>query len=184
MTVFTPANEVTLLRMLLIPAFVIMVIYGHFGAALLVFTLAGITDAVDGLVARWTKETSTIGAWLDPMADKLLLVSAFVVLTIPGLGLANPLPIWLTVCMISRDVVIILTVIIVNLAIGQRTFRPSMFGKVATALYMVTAVMAMLFNYLGYHSPLVDVLRVRLARDHDRLGPRTTSGAHGRVIEA
>ena len=79
------------------------------------------------------------------------------VLTIPGLGLANRLPIWLTVLIISRDVVIVVTVAIVNLAIGPRTFRPSIYGKVATATYIFTAVIAMLYNYLGYHSVLVDV---------------------------
>ena len=63
---------------------------------------------------------------------------------------------WLTVCIISRDVVIVLTVAIVNLAIGRRTFQPSIFGKIATATYIVTAVAAMLFNYLGYHSVIVD----------------------------
>jgi len=158
MTVFTLANEVTLLRMLLIPAFVILVIYGYLGQALLVFALAGVTDALDGLLARRAAQPTTLGAWLDPMADKLLLVSTFVVLSIPGLRLANPLPIWLTVLIISRDVVIVLTVIIVNLAIGRRTFRPSALGKAATGLYMVTAVTAMLFNYRGYHSALVDLL--------------------------
>src|SRR5581483_11667594 len=66
-------------------------------------------------------------------------------------------PIWLTVLIISRDVGIVLTVAIVNLAIGPRTFRPSMFGKVATATYIVTAIVAMLFNYLQYHSRFVDV---------------------------
>ena len=90
------------------------------------------------------------------MADKLLVVSAFVVLTVPGLGLANRLPIWLTVLVISRDVVIVLTVAIVNLEIGKRTFRPSMFGKIATATYLMTAVAAMFFNYRGYHSAVVD----------------------------
>ena len=89
--------------------------------------------------------------------DKLLLVTTFIVLTLPGLGLANRLPIWLTVCIISRDVVIVLTVAIVNLAIGRRTFYPSMFGKIATATYILTAVVAMLFNYLGYRSMIVDV---------------------------
>jgi cardiolipin synthase len=158
MTVFTPANEVTLVRMLLIPAFVILVIYEHLGAALLVFGFAGITDAVDGLLARQSGQKSALGAWLDPMADKLLLVSTFIVLSIPGLGLANTLPIWLTVCMISRDVVIVLTVIVVNLAVGRRTFMPSIFGKIATALYMLTAVTAMFFNYRRYHSTIVDVL--------------------------
>jgi cardiolipin synthase len=154
----TLANQVTLFRMLLIPAFVILVVYGHLGWALIVFATAGITDAVDGLLARRSGQKTSLGAWLDPMADKLLLVTTFVVLTLPGLGLANRLPIWLTVLIISRDVVIVLTVAIVNLAVGRRTFRPSIYGKIATATYIVTAVVAMLFNYLRYHSVLVDIL--------------------------
>jgi cardiolipin synthase len=157
MTALTPANQLTLLRMLLIPAFVILVVYEHFGWALVVFATAGVTDALDGLIARRSGQKTSLGAWLDPMADKLLLVTTFVVLTLPNLELANRLPIWLTVLIISRDVGIVLTVAIVNLAIGPRTFRPSMFGKVATATYILTAVMAMLFNYLRYHSVVVDL---------------------------
>ena len=157
MTALTPANQLTLLRVLLIPAFVILVVYGYLGWALVVFATAGLTDALDGLLARWWRQKTSLGAWLDPAADKLLLVTTFVVLTIPGLGLANRLPIWLTVLIISRDVVIVVTVAIVNLAVGPRTFRPSIYGKVATATYIVTAVIAMLFNYLGYHSVFVDV---------------------------
>jgi len=156
MTALTPANQLTLLRMLLIPAFVILVVYGYLGYALGVFVVAGVTDALDGLIARRSGQKTSLGAWLDPMADKLLLVTTFIVLTIPGLGLANRLPVWLTVVVISRDVVIVLTVAIVNLAIGRRTFRPSIFGKIATATYILTAVCAMLFNYLRYHSVLVD----------------------------
>jgi cardiolipin synthase len=157
MTALTAANQLTLLRMLLIPAFVILVVYGHLGWALVVFVTAGVTDALDGLIARWSGQKTSLGAWLDPMADKLLLVTTFVVLSIPSLNLANPLPLWLTICIISRDVVIVATVAIVNLAIGPRTFRPSMYGKIATGTYIVTAVAAMLFNYLGYHSAIVDV---------------------------
>src|SRR5436853_1111154 len=158
MTALTAANQVTLLRMLLIPAFVILVVYGHLGWALTVFVIAGATDAVDGLLARRSGQKTSLGAWLDPMADKLLLVTTFIVLTLPNLNLTNRLPIWLTVCVISRDVVIVLTVAIVNLAVGRRTFRPSIFGKLATATYIVTAVVAMFFNYRGYHSVLFDVL--------------------------
>jgi cardiolipin synthase (CMP-forming) len=157
MTALTPANQLTLLRMLLIPAFVILVLYGYLGWALIVFVTAGVTDGLDGLIARWSGQKTRLGAWLDPMADKLLLVTTFIVLTLPGLNLANRFPTWLTVCMISRDVVILLTVAIVNLAIGPRTFQPSIYGKIATATYIVTAVAAMLFNYLGYHSAIVDV---------------------------
>jgi cardiolipin synthase (CMP-forming) len=156
MSVFTLANQLTLLRVMLIPAFVILVIYGYLGWALVVFATACLTDALDGLTARWSDQKSTLGAWLDPTADKLLALSTFVVLTVPWLGLANPLPIWLTVLIISRDVAIVATVAIVNLAIGPKTFRPSFFGKVATATYMLTAVVAMFYNYLGYHSLVVD----------------------------
>lgn len=157
MTAITLANQITLLRMLLVPAFVSLVVYGHLGWALIVFMVAGLTDMLDGLIARWSGQQSSLGAWLDPMADKLLAVSTFIVLTVPGLGLANPLPIWLTVMIITRDVVIVATVAIVNLAVGRRTFRPSIFGKIATATYMLTVVVAMFFNYLGYHSVFVDL---------------------------
>ncbi len=67
------------------------------------------------------------------------------------------MPIWLTVMIITRDVVIVTTVAIVNLAVGRRTFRPSIFGKIATATYMLTVVVAMFYNYLGYHSVVVDL---------------------------
>src|SRR6185436_9756466 len=144
------ANQLTLLRIMLIPAFVILVIYGYLGWALVVFAAACLTDALDGLIARRAGQKSTLGAWLDPMADKLLALSTFIVLTVPGLGLANQLPIWLTVLIITRDIVIVSTVAIVNLAIGPRTFRPSVFGKMATATYMITAVVALFYNYRGY----------------------------------
>ena len=157
MTALTLANQLTLLRMFLIPAFVILVLYGHLGWALTVFVVAGVTDALDGLIARRSGQKTNLGAWLDPMADKLLLVTTFVVLTLPGLGLDNRFPIWLTVLIISRDIGIVLTVAIVNLAVGPRTFRPSILGKTATAVYIVTAVVAIFFNYLGYHSLVFDL---------------------------
>ena len=158
MTVLTPANQLTLLRMFLIPAFVILVVYGYLGSALAVFVTAGLTDALDGVIARRSGQKTTLGAWLDPMADKLLLVTTYVVLALPNLDLANRLPVWLTVCIISRDVVIILTVAVVNLAIGRRTFRPSIFGKIATGVYVVTGVAALYYNYLERPAAIVTLL--------------------------
>jgi cardiolipin synthase len=154
--VFTIANQLTLLRMLLIPAFVILTLYGEFGWALLVFAFAGLTDLLDGLAARAAGQKSELGAWLDPAADKLLLVTTFIVLTLPNIGLVNRIPVWLTILIISRDVGIVLTVAIVNLAVGPRTFNPSPLGKAATAIFILACVVVMLFNYLGYHSWLVD----------------------------
>jgi cardiolipin synthase len=153
---FTLANQLTLLRMLLIPAFVLLVVYGYFGSALLVFVAAGATDAFDGLIARYSNQKTTLGAWLDPAADKLLLVTTFIVLTLPNIGLVNRIPVWLTILIISRDVGIVLTVAIVNLAIGPRTFRPSLLGKAATAFFIVTCVVIMYFNYLGRTSWVAD----------------------------
>ena len=151
----TAANQLTLLRMLLVPPFVILLLYGHQGWALVTFMAAGVTDLFDGLIARRTGQKTTLGAWLDPMADKLLLVSMFVMLTLPGIGSANRLPLWFTVLVLSRDITIVLTVAVVNLAIGPRTFRPSIFGKVATATYIVTGVITLYFNYIGVESPVV-----------------------------
>ena len=158
MAVLTPANQLTLLRRLLIPAFVILVVYGEMGWALLAFLVAGITDALDGLIARWTGQKTTLGAWLDPTADKLLLVSTFIVLTLPGIGLVSRIPVWLTVCLISRDLTIVVTVIIVNLAIGRRTFRPTLLGKIATGIYIATGLVFLVVNYLGRPSPVTDVM--------------------------
>jgi cardiolipin synthase len=152
----TTANQLTILRMLLIPAFVILLIYGYPGWALVTFMVAGLTDLLDGLIARLAGEKTTLGAWLDPMADKLLLVTMFIVLTLPGIGSANQLPLWFTILVISRDVAIVATVAVVNLAVGPRTFRPSIFGKIATATYILTGVVTLYFNYLGRKTAIVD----------------------------
>jgi cardiolipin synthase len=151
----TAANQLTILRMLLIPAFVILLLYGFQGWALVTFLVAGLTDLLDGLIARLTRQKTTLGAWLDPMADKLLLVTMFVMLTLPDIGSANRLPLWFTVLVISRDVAIVLTVAVINLAVGPRTFRPSIFGKIATATYILTGVITLYFNYLARPSSLI-----------------------------
>lgn len=150
----TAANQLTILRMLLIPAFVILLIYGYRGWALVVLLAAGATDMLDGLIARTTGQNTELGAWLDPMADKLLLVTMFIVLTLPGIG-ANKLPLWFTILVISRDVAIVATVAVFNLAVGPRTFRPSIWGKLATATYIFTGLVTLYFNYLERTSSLV-----------------------------
>ena len=155
MSVLTPANQLTLTRVLLAPAFVILTVYGYFGWALIVFAVAGLTDLLDGLIARTFRGRTSLGAWLDPMADKLLIVATVSVLTLPGLGLVNKLPVWLTILIITRDLLIVVTVAVINLAIGRREFRPSIYGKIATATYILTCVTIMYFNYLQRTSPVV-----------------------------
>ena len=157
MSMLTAANQLTLTRVLLTPAFVILIVYGYMGWALIVFGVAGLTDLLDGLIARTFGPRTDLGAWLDPMADKLLLVTTFVVLTLPQIQLTNHVPLWLTVLIISRDIVIVGVVAIVNLAVGPRTFRPSIWGKLATATYIVTSVVFMYYNWRRDASPVVDV---------------------------
>jgi cardiolipin synthase len=172
MNVLTAANQLTLLRLVLVPIFVLCMLYSWPGWALTVFAIAGLTDALDGVIARRTGQLTTLGAWLDPMADKLLLVSTFVMLTLPGLNLVNRFPIWLTVLVISRDIAIVLTVAVVNLAVARRTFRPSMLGKAATVIYVFTCGLTLIANYLRVHSLIVTIaiwtsLAVTLASGFD-----------------
>jgi cardiolipin synthase len=156
MELLTAANQLTLLRLLLVPVFAICMIYGLPGWALVAFGVAAVTDLLDGLIARWTGQLTTLGAWLDPMADKLLLLTMFVMLSLPGVT-PNRLPVWLTVLVISRDVAIVLTVAVVNLAVARRTFRPSLLGKTATATFLATGVCTLWANYLNVRSTIVDV---------------------------
>src|SRR5688572_26978789 len=149
MSFLTAANQLTFLRLLLAPVFAICMLYNRPGWALITFAVAGITDLLDGVIARWSGQSTTLGAWLDPMADKILIVTMFVMLTLPGSGYANRLPLWVTVLVISRDAGIILTVAIFNLAVARQTFRPSRLGKLATAVYVVTGVVALYANYVG-----------------------------------
>jgi cardiolipin synthase len=154
--ILTVANQLTFLRILVIPAFVLLITYGYLGWALLAFIGAGLTDALDGLIARRANQRTSLGAWLDPMADKLLLVTTFIVLTLPAVEVTNHIPLWLTILLISRDVVIVGVVAIVNLAVGPRTFRPSFLGKLATATYLLVSIVFMYFNWRGEKSWAVD----------------------------
>jgi cardiolipin synthase (CMP-forming) len=155
--ILTVANQLTILRIMLVPAFVLLVVYGYLGWSLVAFLVAGITDGLDGLIARRAGQRTSLGAWLDPMADKLLLVTTFIVLTLPGIPLTNHLPLWLTIIVISRDIVIVAVVAIISFAIGPRTFQPSVWGKLATATYIVTSVVVMYYNFLQEDAVIVDV---------------------------
>ena len=150
----TAANQLTLLRVLLVPPFVLTVLYGMHGWALLTFFTAALTDTLDGLIARRSGQQTTLGAWLDPVADKILILSMVVVLTLPSTG-PNRLPLWLSVLVISRDVAIIATVAVINLAVGHRTFKPSPLGKLATATFLATGVAVLCANVIGRPMPAV-----------------------------
>jgi cardiolipin synthase len=109
-----------------------------------VFVVAGVTDLLDGLIARLGHQQTTLGAMLDPVADKILLMSSFVALT--WTRLAVTIPAWLTVTTLSRDAIIVLIVAVVNLTMGRRVFYPSVWGKLCTASQLVTVGVVLLLN--------------------------------------
>src|SRR4029434_5397152 len=140
--IITVPNILTVFRMVLIPVFVSLLFYQRFALALAVFVLAGLTDGLDGLLARRFNQKSQLGTILDPIADKLMLVTAFVVLSLKSVFPQPvpshlPIPFWVTVAVISRDVFIIVGAAAINIMTGFRGFRPSWLGKLNTTVQIV-----------------------------------------------
>ena len=139
----TVPNLLSILRMGLIPVFVLAVLDGRPKRALLCFAVAGITDALDGFIARFWKQQSALGAYLDPLADKLLLVTSYVVLALPHLRPGLVIPAWVTALVITRDVVIVVVAVLLHLAAGVSRFPPSPLSKVNTAVQVATVLVVL-----------------------------------------
>ena len=133
-------NLLTLIRICLAPFLVAAILEGHFLLSFWLFIAAGLTDALDGALARWLKQRSTFGAYLDPVADKLLLSTLFLVLLYKGL-----MPTTVTVLVFGRDVGILLVSALLYAAVGRREFNPSIWGK-ANTLAQIAAVAAVLLR--------------------------------------
>jgi cardiolipin synthase (CMP-forming) len=162
--ILTVPNLLTVFRMVLIPVFVTLLFYQRFVLALVVFVVAGVTDGLDGLLARRFDQQTQLGTILDPIADKLMMVSAFVVLSMRSvfpqpIPSHLPVPFWVTVAVISRDVFIIVGAAAINIMTGFRGFRPSWLGKLNTTVQIVgiTIIMfaASVPYYTGYYLPTV-----------------------------
>jgi len=147
----TMANRITILRILLVPFFVVEVLYYvntgnelHRLLALLSFAVAAICDGVDGYIARHYHQQSELGTILDPMADKLLLVSGVVLLSFDHAPYLEQIPLWLTGTILGRDVLLVAGMAVIHLTVGKVTVRPRFIGKVATVLQMITVVWILL----------------------------------------
>jgi CDP-diacylglycerol--glycerol-3-phosphate 3-phosphatidyltransferase len=147
----TTANKITILRILLVPFIVVEVLYYvregheiHRLLALISFALAAICDGVDGYVARHYNQRSELGAILDPLADKLLLVSGVVVLSFDHSPYLESVPLWLTGTILGRDMVILIGMVVIQLMVGNVKVRPRIIGKIATVLQMVVVLWIML----------------------------------------
>lgn len=147
--IVTVPNLLTVFRMVLIPVFVSLLFYQRFLLALGIFVLAGVTDGLDGLLARRFNQKSQLGTILDPIADKLMLVTSFVVLSMRSvfpqpLPSHLPVPFWVTVAVISRDVFILVGAAAINIVTGFRGFRPSLLGKINTTV-QIFSIAAIIF---------------------------------------
>ncbi|MFQ5695258.1 MAG: CDP-alcohol phosphatidyltransferase family protein [Terriglobia bacterium] len=132
---FTFANQLSLLRLLLIPFFVVLVLGARYGWALALLLVAGASDLRDGMLARWLEQRTPLGAYLDPVADKLLLSSAFVALAIQA-----QVPWTLTILVLSRDILIIVVALVIILGAGFFPMPPSRFGKACTLAQVITVL--------------------------------------------
>ncbi len=161
-------NVLTLLRLFIIPFLVIEITDGRFGVALGLFVLAGISDGLDGLVARWLRQHTTLGQYLDPIADKLMLSTLFVTLTHVGL-----IPRYVTVLVFSRDLGILLIATLLFATGTLRDFRPSLFGKLNTVVQILglTAVLCERVFAATAVSPAWMMLRDGLLRGVAVLAP-------------
>jgi cardiolipin synthase len=144
-------NFLTLIRILTIPFFLVLLAYHRYFEALIIFVFGGITDFFDGFIARWTNQQTRLGAFLDPVADKLLVLSSYVML-----GFVGGIPMWLAVIVISRDVLILLGFAVIGLMLDERPeIKPTKIGKWSTMFQLLTLGVALaLLHQPDFVSPL------------------------------
>ncbi|HUY82057.1 MAG TPA: CDP-alcohol phosphatidyltransferase family protein [Acidobacteriaceae bacterium] len=145
-------NQLTLLRLCIIPFLVLSIFNHHYQIAFWLFVLAGITDGLDGLLARWLQQRTVLGQYLDPVADKLLLSTLFLVLHHEGL-----ISLRVTVLVFGRDLGIIMVAAILYASVGIKDFRPSLFGKANTLAQIIALLTVLLSRFYG--PPVVLLVR-------------------------
>ena len=165
--IITLPNVLTIFRMALIPLFVSLLFYQRFVLALASFVIAGVTDGLDGLLARRFHQQSPLGRILDPIADKMMLVTSFIVLSMKGvypipIPKHLPIPFWVTITVISRDVFILVGAAAINMVTGFRAFRPSILGKISTVVQILAVATVILAAQTrvgtGYYLPTLYAL--------------------------
>jgi cardiolipin synthase len=147
-------NYITLFRVILIPFFINLMIYGYYREALLVFVAACATDALDGMIARLTGKKTELGAFLDPMADKLLILSAFVTLVLLG-----RLPVWLVIIVVSRDAILTMGSLIIYFTTRTLRIQPSLIGKLTTVMQLIVVTLSLVLLNYGIEMGIMTVLQ-------------------------
>ncbi len=171
-------NRLTMLRIVLVPVFVALVLYGNLFIAFIVFVIASLTDALDGYLARKLDQKTVFGSVMDPVADKLLLNSAYICFSVvAGLPHYLDMPIYVPVAIISRDLIIVIGIIGIYLVKGSINIKPTILGKTTTVFQMLTIVAVLLkFYYSSWLWNTTVVLTVLSGLDYLRIGARETNG--------
>jgi len=139
------ANRITILRILFTPLFIAFILYSKWELALIVFIAASISDGIDGYIARAAKQRTELGKFLDPIADKLLMISAFICLSVASdLPPSVRMPIYVPVLIISRDAIIVLGVLLIHLIKGKVEIKPTIISKITTCFQMATVISILL----------------------------------------
>ncbi len=152
-SILTIPNLLTFMRMALIPVFASLLYYGYGAWALIVFMIAGLSDGLDGFIARRFKQETELGTIIDPIADKLLMTTAFIILTMPNVlqpARHLPVPFWVTAAVIGRDILIITVAGAINVMTGFRGFKPSWLGKASTTVQIAAVGLILLSPVINY----------------------------------
>lgn len=153
MTVFNIPNTLTIIRIVIIPVFITMIIYNRYNYALSLFVIAALTDAFDGLFARLTNQKTRLGTFLDPLADKFLLVTSFILFAVYGW-----IPKWLAITVISRDLIVVIGWFLLYLITHNSIIEPVLLGKTAIALQVITLAYVLININLSSPRPIPDIL--------------------------
>jgi cardiolipin synthase len=152
---WTLPNLITLLRLAALPFFLVSISDGRFDIALAIFVVAGLSDGVDGYLARHFDMKSALGAYLDPIADKLLLITSYLFLAVPSYPAKVKVPVWLAVMVLSRDFLLLMVALLLILSVGKRRFPPSWAGKVTTVTQIVTVLFVLCANVWNWPRPIM-----------------------------
>jgi cardiolipin synthase len=145
--ILTVPNQLTFLRLAFLPFFILAIHYERYGLALIILIVAGFTDALDGLLARGLNQKTPLGAYLDPIADKLLMSSSYVVLALHG-----RIKWWLVILVLGRDVLLLVAAAVILITVGYRPFPPSLYGKATTFFEILLIVLVLLLEVRDNHA--------------------------------
>lgn len=153
--IFNIPNAISVSRMLFIPVFIYMIVAGKMSGAFIIFLIAACSDFLDGMAARLLNQKTKLGTFLDPMGDKALVTTAYIILTFPKFNFPNVIPVWLTTVVLGRDLFILAGSIYAFKHLGRKSFLPILMGKISTISQMGVPLLVLYLNSIDSTTPLL-----------------------------